>query len=97
VIAGEYVRLTGPQTFITENGVSVPPAHHVIDETGAMWTLGNEYVRPGQGAPCGEFAFNVLRDGVDLDEMASRIEYARGRVRIFTVTGWKRWSGTRFI
>lgn len=85
------------QTFITENDVSSPPALWVIDEAGVKWTLGTVYVEPGRGAPCGEFAFNVLRDGQDTGEFASRIERRRGRIGIFTSTGWKRWTGQSFV
>jgi len=93
----DYMKPAPVQTHITEEYVSSPPALRILDETGAVWTLGTEYVQPGRGAPCGEFAFNVLRNGVDCDEFASRIERRRGRIRIFTATGWKHWTGRSFI
>ena len=75
----------GEQCHVTEEYVSVPPALTIADETGAIWTLG---LRLG-AAPRGEFAFNVLRNGVEMGEVASRIERTRGRIRIFTAQGWK--------
>lgn len=76
------------QTHITEAYVSSPPALIVIDEEGAVWTLGNRM----QMGPKGEYAFDILRNGVDTGEVASRIERREGKVRIFTLNGWKRWS-----
>ena len=75
----------GEQQHITEEYVSVPPALTITDECGAIWTLG---FRVGT-APRGEFAFNVLRNGLDTGEVASRIERHRGRIRLFTAQGWK--------
>ena len=88
-----FMRRQGEQTHITENYVSSPPALTITDETGAVWVLG---FRRGE-APKGEFAFNVLRDGQDTGEMASRIERRNGRIRIFTAAGWKRYNGFTFI
>lgn len=93
----EYYRLVAPQTHITEEYVSSPPALRIIDETGAVFALGTEYICPGQGSPCGEYAFNILRDGIDTGEFASRIERRRGKVRIFTKAGWKYWTGVSFV
>lgn len=81
------------QTYITESYVSVPPALRVSDETGAIWTLG---FRPGVG-PRGEYSYNILRNGVDMGESASRIERRNGKVRIFTAEGWKNWNGRSFV
>ena len=82
-------RLQGEQHFITDNYVSSPPALIIADETGAVWTLG---FNRGE-APSGEFAFNVLRDGINTGEFASRIERRNGRIRCFTKDGWKVWNG----
>jgi len=79
----------GEQCFETENYVSSPPALWIIDETNACWTLG---FNPGE-APSGEFAFNVLRDGINTGVFASRIERRNGRIRCFTKDGWKVWNG----
>lgn len=84
--------LQGPQHFITDNYVSSPPALIIVDETGAVWTLG---FNPGE-APRGEFAFDVLRDGKDTGVFASRIERRNGRIRAFTKDGWKIWNGRTF-
>lgn len=79
----------GEQQHITENYVSVPPALTITDEAGSIWTLG---FRLSDG-PHGEYAFNVLKDGRETDETASRIERCNGRIRIFTANGWK-WMRT---
>jgi hypothetical protein len=86
----------GEQKHITENYVSVPPALHITDDLGAIWTLGFTIATKDQ-SPEGEFAFNVLRDGVDVHEIASRIERRGGNIRIFTKDGWKKWNGRTFI
>lgn len=87
------MRPNGPQTHITENYVSSPPALIVVDETGAVWTLGFEQMT----GPRGEYAFPVLRNGVPVGEYASRIERRGGKIRIFTVNGFKTWSGRSFF
>jgi len=80
-----YMIRSGEQHHITESYVSVPPALIITDETGTIWTLG---FKSGE-APDGEFAFNVLRDGIETGEVASRIERRNNRIRIFTRQGWK--------
>ena len=91
-----FMRLQGPQQHITESYVSVPPALTITDEAGAVWTLGFN-TQPRDRSPDGEFAFNVLRNGYETGEVASRIERRGGRVKIFTRSGWKRWNGSVFI
>jgi hypothetical protein len=81
------------QVHITESYVASPPALIVIDEWGAVWTLGNRMQR----GPRGEFAFDILRNGVDTGEVGSRIERREGKVRIFTLNGWKKWNGRWFF
>lgn len=73
----------------TDNYVSSPPALWIVEEDGSCWTLG---FNKGE-APSGEFAFNVLRDGVSTGEWASRLERRNGRIRCFTKDGWKVWNG----
>jgi hypothetical protein len=77
----------GEQKHVTENYVSVPPALTITDETGSIWTLGFKF---GKIAPKGEYAFNVLRDGIEIGEFASRIERRKGQIWIFTAEGWKK-------
>ena len=89
-----YMRLTGEQTHITQEYVSSPPALLLVDERGDVWTLGFEYAFD---PPRGEYAFDVLRNGIATGEWASRIERRGGRIRIFTASGWKRWTGTTFV
>ena len=88
-----YMVRQGEQQHITENAVSVPPALTITDEAGAVWTLGFNYGR----APRGEFAFNVLRNGLETGEVASRIERRRGRTWIYTDLGWKVFTGVQFV
>lgn len=91
-----YMLRPQEQTHITESYVSSPPALIIVDEVGDVWTLGFTTAHHGIG-PNGEFSFNVLRNGVDVGEIASRIERRNGRIRIFTKDGFKRWTGRHFI
>lgn len=84
------------QAHITEHYVAVPPALTITDERNNVWTLGFQLAPKGRG-PDGEFAYNVVKNGVEVGEVASRIERRNGRIRIFTETGWKRWTGNGFI
>lgn len=88
-----FQKWQGEQTFVTENYVSSPPALWIIDEAGGCWTLG---FNKGE-APRGEFAFNVLLDGRNTGEWASRLERRNGRIRCFTHEGWKVWNGHSFF
>lgn len=88
-----YMTRPGEQTHITEAYVSSPPALTITDERGDLWCLGFQ----GGRVSGGEFAYNVLRNGVGVGEMANRIERRGGRIRIFTATGWKRFNGNTFI
>jgi hypothetical protein len=89
----DYMVRRGLQTHVTESYVSSPPALTITDERGDLWCLG---FTPGE-APRGEFAYSVLRNGVETGESASRIERRGGRIRIFTRAGWKRLAGGCFI
>lgn len=84
------------QTHVTENYVVSPPALTIFDEAGSVWTLGNMTAPRGK-SPDGEYAFNVLINGIETGEIASRIERRSGRISIFTQDGWKRWTGTFFL
>lgn len=81
----------GEQRHVTESSVSVPPALTITDGLGAVWTLGFVAATKEQ-SPEGEFAFEVLRDGVTTHEIASRIEMRNNTVRVFTRHGWKKWN-----
>lgn len=85
----------GEQTHITEAYVSSPPALTLTDARGDLWCLG--FNVPRGKVQGGEFAYNVLKNGTETGEFASRIEMRGGRIRIFTAEGYKRWTGTRFI
>jgi len=96
-----------PQTHVTEPYVSSPPALLIVDEAGNYWALGFRMGAPDGGlkekyetradAPRGEFAFNVLKNGQNTGEFASRIERRQGKIRIFTRSGWKWWNGRNFV
>lgn len=92
----QYMKPHGEQQHITESYVSVPPALTITDETGAIWTLGQD-MAPRHKSPDGEFAFTVLRNGVSCHEVASRIERRNGKIKIFTSRGWKVWTGQSFF
>jgi len=89
-----FLRPRGEQQHITENYVSVPPALTITDEGGNIWALavGTSYA-PKHKSPDGEFALPVLCNGVDMQEIASRIERKGGKIKIFTCDGWKTWTG----
>jgi len=87
-----YMKLRGEQHFETENYVSTPPALLVLEANGTVWTLGFNRIF----GPRGEFAFDVLKDGVFTGEWASRIERRGGKIRIFTADGFKVWNGRSF-
>jgi hypothetical protein len=76
----------------SENYVEIPPAFVITDETGAMWSFGTEYTLHN-----GEFEFNVIRNDVDTGEVAKRIVYRQGKVRIFGRDGWRQWTGKSFV
>jgi hypothetical protein len=87
-----YMVWPGEQAYITENYVSIPPALRIVDDTGGLWTFGFELAHKDL-SPEGEFAYNVIRDGIDMHIIASRIERHQGKIRVFTKQGWKRWLG----
>ena len=97
MIVHPYMLKPAEQLHITEHYVSSPPALHLTDERGDIFTLANEPMRPGEQAPYGEFAFRVLRNGIPTNAIASRIERRNNRIRAFTRDGWVRWTGLTFI
>lgn len=92
----EYMRPEAEQRYITEAYVSSPPAARITDEANNVFTLGYAY-QVQRDAPRGEFAFNVLLNGCETGEFASRIERRNGKVRIFTRQGFKTWNGKSFF
>lgn len=88
-----YMRPSGPQTHITEDYVCTPPALTITDEAGAIWALGMH----ARGLHGGEFAFDVLRNGIHVGEIANRIERRNGKVSIFGPEGRKAWNGRSFV
>lgn len=92
----EYMLPEREQKYVTEAYVSSPPAARVTDERNDVWSLGYCY-QVQRDAPRGEYSFNVLRNGSETGEFASRIERRNGRIRIFTRNGWKVWNGRIFF
>jgi hypothetical protein len=76
----------------TEPYVESPPAYIITDSSGATWTLGLHYIERA-----GHYEFSVMRNDADTGEMASKIVYQRGKVRIFGRNGWRVWTGKFFI
>lgn len=93
MIIQPYMLPPKEQFHLTENYVASPPALTIFDETGAVWCLGAD-MRPG---PHGEYAFSVLRNGAPMGAVASRIERRNGKIRVFTVDGWRNWNGRGFV
>lgn len=71
----------------TESYVEIPPAYIITESNGATWTLGSNYVQRGW-----IFEFSVMRNDVDTGEMASKIVYRGGKVKIFGAEGWRIWT-----
>jgi hypothetical protein len=94
--AHAYMFPEAEQRYITEAYVATPPAARITDEANNVWTLGYQYQKQAD-APDGEFAFNVLLNGRDVGEFASRIERRNGKIRIFTRNGFKVWNGHSFF
>ena len=90
LLIGRALGQTWRRNDKTEAYVCIPPAMIITDSDGATWTLGFRYVIHNH-----EYEFNVLRNDVDTDEMAKRIEYTKGVVRIFGHYGWKSFSRNR--
>lgn len=88
---GYFVR-KGEQQHITENYVCTPPALTITDSLGAVWALGFNTVLSR-----GEFAYDVLRNGIFMGEKANRIEMRAGKISIFGPEGRKAWTGHSFI
>lgn len=74
----------------TESYVEIPPAFIITDSDGAAWTFGPQYAQHGS-----DFEFSVMRNDVDTDEVAKRIVYQKGVVKIFGHYGWKSFSRSR--
>ena len=76
----------------TESYVAIPPARLITDPSGAVWTLGYEFVQRGW-----RLEFNVLRNDKDMGQMAERIEMRGGVVRLYGKDGTRTWNGRFFF
>lgn len=95
-----FMKLRGPQTYVTETEVSVPPALHITDEEGARWTLGFDYDEVSWRS--GKYEYDVVRNGEVTGQYARIIEYkpnSRGTkvIRIWGADGWRAWNGRQFV
>lgn len=95
--AHAYLLPQREQRYITDEYVACPPALYITDERNDVWSLGYDHLPPEAGAPKGEFAFRVVRNGADTAVFASRIERRHGRIRAFTRQGWLIWNGRSFV
>lgn len=80
----------------SEPYVVCPPALFIRDRQRNTWTMG--FMRPHRDPHRrGEYEFDVVRNGRSTGEYACRIEYLKGKIRIYGHEGWRTWSGSRFI
>jgi hypothetical protein len=100
----KLVRILTPQyaaqgrtfEYITEPYVVSPPAAYIISEDRRTFTLGFRMKELDKLK--GTYLFNILVDGYDSGEYASKIEKKDHRVRILTRDeGWKYWNGKSFV
>lgn len=95
----DSVLLTGRADGVTyyrenpsESYAEIPPNYLITESDGTTWTLGMYYVQRGW-----MFEFAVMRNDVDTGEMAFKIEYKLGKVRIWGRDGWRVWTGKSFV
>lgn len=88
-----FMRPQGPEAPTTEPYVSIPPALVIRDNEGALWTLGFDQ----GGFRTGELESDVVRNGRKTGEFACRIEFRRGKIRIYGQDRWRTWNGHTFI
>jgi hypothetical protein len=86
-LVGRALGTTYHRSNATEPYVCIPPALIITDSNGATWTLGFDYLEKGW-----RYYFSVLRNDIKTGEYAEKIEYRRGKVRIWTQDGWKVWT-----
>jgi len=90
-----FMRRRGEQTHVTEAYVSIPPALHITDSEGAIWTLGFDYNE--RDWTVGRWEYDVVRNGVKTGEFARSVEFRSGRVIIFGSDGRRVWNGRQFV
>ena len=99
-----FMRPQGPHMPVTESYVVCPPALVIRTPPSGvfgkpspdgcdLWTLGFDQ----GGWRTGEFEYDVVCNGVKTGEKACRIEYRRGKLRIFGEDRWRPWTGKTFI
>lgn len=87
LLIGRALGVTYRRENRTDAYVVIPPAFMITDSDGAVWTLGQQYNA--------HMEFNVLRNDIETGEFASRIEYNKGIVRLYSRSGWKLCSHSR--
>jgi hypothetical protein len=95
-----FMRRKGEQKHITESSVSIPPALHITDSEGAVWTLGFDYSEAEWRT--GKHEYDVVRNGRVTGAFARIIEYGLNSkntrvVKIFGSEGWRHWNGRAFV
>jgi len=79
----------------SDSYVTIPPALVIRDTEKNTWTMG--FMRPHRDPHrTGEYEFDVVRNGRSTGEYACRIEYRRGKVKIYGHQGWRTWNGKSF-
>ena len=91
LLQGRALGQTWTRENKTEAYVCIPPALIITDSNGATWTIGSSYIEGGYWA----FYYNVLRNDVDTDIFAAKIEYRGGKIRALTKDGWRVWTERR--
>jgi hypothetical protein len=97
----DYMYKPKQQTHITEEYVSSPPALHIFDEKGHVFTLATDEPPQPDLAARGEYTFAVNwsptgNQVINTGTWASRIERRHGKIRAFTRQGWRTWTGKSF-
>ncbi|HEX2653570.1 MAG TPA: hypothetical protein VHN11_07965 [Xanthobacteraceae bacterium] len=85
----------GPHMPITEPYVEIPPALVIRDNENALWTLGFDYSEAEWRG--GKHEYDVVRNGRKTGEFARKIEFRKGKVRIWGSDGWRTWNGRTFV
>ena len=80
-----FMKRQGEQKHITESYVAIPPALHITDNEGAIWTLGFDYDEAEWRT--GRYEYDVVRNAVKTGAFARNIEFRAGKVRIFGAEG----------
>lgn len=90
-----FMKPQGPHMPITEAYVCIPPALHIRDDEGALWTLGFDYSETEWRG--GRWEYDVLRNARKTGAFARTIEFRKGKIIIFGADGRRVWNGRTFV